>query len=325
MDYITCKNIAKTENIKSAKDWFSYCGKNKNVTYHPERVYKKDWLGWYSFLNKENVPNRKYILNEKYFNYDSRNKYYVLGLICADGYIDKKHNSIKITQHKKDKYILDNILKEFGSNYKTKVHYDNNLYFCVNSKKMCRDVLNIIKYKDNKSFDLEFPKIPKQYICDFVRGFFDGDGCITYQKNEKCYVSSIVSASKDFIYELLDVLRCEIKDFKGSIFIQEEKYYIINIGVNDTRRLGRYLYQELSDDILYLRRKKEKFDDVGEIRIATFNKEFMTYEESRKYIKSLGITKYKEWRKYKKNNKIENVPSNPDRYDEYTGWKDYIS
>ena len=106
MDYITCKNIAKTENIKSAKDWFSYCGKNKNVTYHPERVYKKDWLGWYSFLNKENVPNRKYILNEKYFNYDSRNKYYVLGLICADGYIDKKHNSIKITQHKKDKYTF---------------------------------------------------------------------------------------------------------------------------------------------------------------------------------------------------------------------------
>jgi len=26
---------------------------------------------------------------------------------------------------------------------------------------------------------VEFPDVPKEYLPDFIRGYFDGDGCIT--------------------------------------------------------------------------------------------------------------------------------------------------
>jgi hypothetical protein len=64
---------------------------------------------------------------------------------------------------------------------------------------------------------------------------------------------------------------------------------------------------------------------AGNFKIASFNKEFLSFEDSRIFIKSNNIRTYRNWKKFKKINKIDNIPSNMDYYECYTGWKDFIS
>jgi hypothetical protein len=117
---------------------------------------------------------------------DSEEKAYWLGFIFADGYISLKHNVFEISLSAKDKEHLE----KFNSfmNYK-----GNNLKF-----RLCKKLfpvyrwnirnlhlvktLNSLGCKPNKSLILEFPKksfIKKSLIRHFIRGYFDGDGCIS--------------------------------------------------------------------------------------------------------------------------------------------------
>lgn len=321
MDYKRCKEIAIANDIKSANQWFQFTKGNKDIPTHPERKFKKEWVSWFNFLEKEK-DQRKYKVNDNFFKKIDRNSSYILGLWAADGHI--RRNQFSLTQNKKDIYIMERILEKMESNNPLNKHYTNNIYFNIYSNDIIYDIKKIFGDFNNKTFDLKFPKIENKYLPDFIRGFFDGDGCITYQKNEKCYVSSIISASSLFINDLFKVLNNNINDFNGKLK-KMNGYYIITMGVNDTRRFGKYIYKDLNKDYLYLKRKKEKFDISGNIKIASFNKQFISYNDAKSFIKELGIKTYRGWKKYKKENKIENIPSNMEYYEQYKGWKDFIN
>lgn len=319
MNYKECKELVITNDIKSANQWFKFT-KGKDIPTHPERKFKSEWVSWFDFLGK-NKEQRKYKVNDDFFKKIDRQSSYILGLWAADGHV--RRNQFSLTQNKKDIYIMEKILKLMESNNPLNNHYSNNIYFNIYSNEIVSDLKKIFGNFNNKTFDLNFPKIEDKYLSDFIRGFFDGDGCITYQKNEKCYTSSIISVSEKFINKLFKILKSEIKDFNGKLKLNNG-YYLIVMGVNDTRRFGKYIYKDLNNNTLYLKRKKEKFEKSGDIKIATFNKKFLTYNESKIYIKNLGIKTYRSWRIYKKNNEVD-IPSNMDYYDEYTNWKDFIS
>jgi hypothetical protein len=327
MNFIEARNLVRNLKIKSVKDWKNYHRCNLlskiGISIHPNRQYRNiGWVDWYDWLGKSK-DSRKYSVNDHFFKNESRNMYYIMGILYADGYLNDRNNNILLTQHVDDKYLLNNILMEMNSNSKIKKHYGNNVYFSITSKEIIED-LKKFGLHQSKSFTIKFPKINSEYVSDFIRGFFDGDGCITFQKNENCYVSSFASGSYKFINQLLEILRGKIDEFKGSIS-KIENSYVLNIGVNDTRRLGKYIYTNI-EGVLYLKRKYEKFVLSGDIKVANFNKQFLSYQEAKKFIKSKGINGYREWRNYKKTNNIENIPSNPDKiYKEYKNWKNFIS
>lgn len=321
LDFIKAREFVRKLGLKSANEWKKYHLSNrpKDIPFNPNRSYK-DWISWYDWLGKS-TDNRKYVVNDDFFKVESRNSYYILGLWYADGFLNEKNNNISLTQHADDKYILDRILKEMSSNYPIRKHYNSNFYFSITSKEIVKDIKKLGGHQ-GKSMTIDFPKIPKEYRPDFIRGFFDGDGCITYQKNEKCYVSSFVSGSKVFIDKLIDFLRSDIDGFRGNIS-KSKNVYILSIGVNDTRRLGKYIYSNVNDSLIFLKRKHDKFINSGDIKIASFNKKFMSYSDAKEYIKNRGILKYRDWREYKKNN-IVDIPSNMEFYSDYTGWKKFI-
>jgi hypothetical protein len=321
MEFNICREFARSLNLKSAKEWFKYVSENnKDIPYHPERKFKnKGWVNWYDWLGK-GLDKRIYKINDNYFKKNSRNMYYILGFWFADGYT--RNNEFSITQHRKDRYILERMLLEMESDYPINFHYSNNLYIKITSKKIVDDIKKFGGHS-KKSHTIQFPNIDDEFLSDFIRGFFDGDGCITYQKNEKCYTSSIISASDKFINTLIIKLRNNIKGFKGTI--TKSNYFLLNIGVNDTRRLRDYIYNNLDDNTLFLKRKYDKFILAGNLKIASFNKEFLSFNESRIFIKNNDIKTYRNWKKFKKINKIDNIPSNMDYYECYTGWKDFIS
>ena len=62
----------------------------------------------------------------------------------------------------------------------------------------------------NKTLKVKFPIIPDNYLADFIRGCWDGDGSINISLRKNGYIeqkAQLYSASKDFIYSIKNILQ----------------------------------------------------------------------------------------------------------------------
>lgn len=213
------RSFARSLKLSGASEWRKF-KKPKDIHTHPDRHYKNSkWINWMDWLGTSNKQcgSRKYKVNDDYFKKFSHNMAYILDFWYADGYMNEKTGLFSITQHKKDQYILENILSEMKSDSIISHHCENNTSFQLVSHEIIKD-LKKLGGKQAKSYDIKFPKnIPKKYMPDFIRGLWDGDGCICFQKNEKCYVSSFLSASKSLSEGVLNMLQRRIDGFRGTI------------------------------------------------------------------------------------------------------------
>lgn len=177
---------------------------------------------------------------------------YILGLWFADGCI-YGGKMFDITLHKKDKYILKRIAEE--------LQYEGKLYDYVDRQAARINFSCVVIYndiialggKERKSNDIEFPNIPKEFLPDFIRGYFDGDGCIMNLKNNRIN-SAFTSGSKKFLYSLLKILKEEAEVIGGSYDVSSCS---IKFGKKDTLRIGEYMYKDNPE--LFLLRKRKKF------------------------------------------------------------------
>lgn len=79
--------------------------------------------------------------------------------------------------------------KSIESNHKISIHGDNNQFvrMTVSCKQMCIDLVNK-GCVPHKSLILEFPStgvIPEHLIYHFIRGYFDGDGCLSHSVGKR--------------------------------------------------------------------------------------------------------------------------------------------
>lgn len=202
---------------------------------------------------QQSLNARKYHINQDYFKTWSRNMAYIFGLWCADGciYGDKMFD---ITLHAKDKYILKRIAEE--------LEYEGNLYDGVDRQSSRINFSCVVIYKDiialggteTKSKTLKFPSVPKEFLPDFIRGYFDGDGCVMRLKNNRLN-SAFTSGSKDFLDALFQILKEEAGVNGGSY---DPSCMSLKFGKRDTLKIGSYMYQ--NDPELFLMRKRNKFD-----------------------------------------------------------------
>ena len=177
---------------------------------------------------------------------------YILGLWYADGCI-YGGKLFDITLHSKDKYILKKVAEE--------LKYEGNLQDCVD-RQACRINFScVVIYNDivalggteRKSNSITFPNIPEEYLSDFIRGYFDGDGCIMRLKGNRIN-SAITSGSKIFLDEMLKILR-DKAGIEGGSYDPTSKS--LRFGKRDSLRLGEYMYKDNPE--LFLLRKKQKF------------------------------------------------------------------
>ena len=132
--------------------------------------------------------HRKYQSNETFFNHENANMAYVLGFIASDGSISKNNNRIKIGLSIKDISQLELIKKIMDIDYPIKIYTNKDnfeiaelVWTCEQHKK------DLAKYGvvPKKTYSFKFPlNLSKKYWPDFIRGYFDGDGCITGIKPE---------------------------------------------------------------------------------------------------------------------------------------------
>ncbi|PFB60320.1 LAGLIDADG family homing endonuclease [Bacillus cereus] len=207
-------------------------------------------------LSDSNVPRRaigswkrKYDITENFFKTWSNNMAYILGFIAADGVIQKENQCVSISQ--KESYILEDIKQELNTNQPLYRNKKTGVYMLnINSKTIKDDLMNIHGITPCKSFNIEFPCVPEEYLHHFVRGYFDGDGHVNPHK----YFVSFVGGSYNFMNSFKDIL--EDNKFKLSFVDKEKQYRIYLSGKNNVNKFSQWIYK---DKGLHLKRKYNIF------------------------------------------------------------------
>jgi len=195
---------------------------------------------------------------------------YVLGFFTADGnMLRNKRGAHFIEFQITDKDLLYKIRELLESNHKITELKENGKWkmsyrLQIGSKEIFNDLIGL-GMTPNKSKTIKLPMILKEYLSDFVRGYFDGDGCVSYgiynrkDRKSKNYLfgSRFTSGSKIFLESLL-------KRFRDSEIIQRGFIYEKNRGfdlvfsTNDTKKLFKFMYSDVKNK-LFLERKYDKF------------------------------------------------------------------
>jgi hypothetical protein len=165
LSFEKAREYVRNMNIKDQKEWRLVCKNMPSfIPRHPHTVYKGEWLGFGDWSGSNNVRGgqRQYVVNESFFETWTSNMAYILGFWFADGCIcyGKGGYRFKLTQHKKDKYLIEDIAKIMGaSDYPIQ---DTHKLYCelsINSKKIYYDIIKL-GGKQKKSMDVGFPVVP---------------------------------------------------------------------------------------------------------------------------------------------------------------------
>ena len=203
-------------------------------------------------------------VNSKYFEkIDSVEKAYFLGLLFADGNL--YNNTITLSLKRCDRDILEK--------FKSSIEGEMSIYDYKNesilkfSDKVFKEFLLNQGISPNKSLTIKYPKIKKCFDRHFIRGYFDGDGCVSIHTDKRNGSRrgqvNICSGSKSFIEDLVDKLVAYTNIRKNKIRCPNGVYNVIDWGgLSDVEKIYEFLYK---DTDLYLDRKKKTFDIVMDI------------------------------------------------------------
>jgi len=224
----------------------------------------------YTLLKANNVEIEripKYCSDKNYFKViDTEDKAYLLGFIMADGCIYK--NTLIINISKKDReineffkfYLKSNApIKDFLPN-KREGKTDNEISRLeINSKKLISDLKNL-GVGERKTFKTIFPEIPQELYNHFIRGYFDGDGCVSIDKTNTSSFS--LAGTHDLLKIIQEILENNCKLSKVKLHTKGKIGFLQYGGNIQVPRIGEWLYKEAT---IFLKRKKDKFNDIKRI------------------------------------------------------------
>ena len=105
----------------------------------------------------------------------------------------------------------------------------------------------------NKTFTIEFPSLDREFIRHFIRGYFDGDGCIS--KHNNSYNIVIFTASEKFKNSLINIIE-QMTEIKLGVSERDNGYAIYFNKKEFINIFYKFLY---NDSEMFLDRKKNKF------------------------------------------------------------------
>lgn len=225
------------------------------------------------------TKNSKRLIRHNFFNnINTEIQAYLLGFYAADGNVNLKRKTLRIHISKKDIEII-NLYQEYicpeANIYianPCKINGRNNIeYICkesisidINSSIIVNTLINL-GYGCRKTF-LEFglPKLDKDLIIHFIRGYFDGDGCITGWISKELGKQDRFRCSFDICSNTENILK-EIKEFlyKNEIIVninyikRDNMYRLKTSSKKELKKIFNLLYKNSN---FYLNRKYLKFN-----------------------------------------------------------------
>ena len=203
---------------------------------------------------------------------DTEEKAYFLGFIMADGCVinnkEKYRYLLTIKIHPKDKEILEKFIEVIKG--EMVVTMDKKREICqihISGKKIVSD-LERLGCVENKTKTLVYPNLPKELERHFLRGYFDGDGCVRVKEDKRDNTKRgdvrIIGASYGFITKynnaILDIFGVTTNKPYGP---KTNEYYFIGwASMTDVEKIYKGFYDKTE---LFLTRKKTIFNEVVEI------------------------------------------------------------
>lgn len=215
-------------------------------------------------LKKQQETARKHqIINENYFNdINTEEKAYILGLLYADGYINT--NGFGITLMEIDKELLEKIStiiygKIVLGYRKTRNNAKPQYRFEVVSEIMKNDLIKHGCVKA-KTFKIRLPQLNNDVIYQhFIRGYFDGDGCLCIPTNKPSNITFTITSNINFCNELADYIR-NIVDVNMKSCVRYKDVGIIRLsGSKQVKKFMDWLY---ANSTIHMKRKFKKYNEI---------------------------------------------------------------
>jgi len=212
-------------------------------------------------------------LVQDFFNRWSPQMAYTLGYFCADGsmFINPRGSRYKESIIKIKRMIgADNKITQ---RERKNVNWKTLFSLQMGSKEVYENLLKR-GLAANKAKRLALPSIPKKYFCHFVRGYFDGDGCISYgyykredrKKEDFLLMLRFASGSKGFLESLSEGLSLTAGLAGGAVLKNKGGFHLV-YSKKDTMKLFNFMYNRVPAQE-YLERKYNKFESALKINGA---------------------------------------------------------
>lgn len=231
---------------------------------------------------KMGLKKYEYICDYNFFeNINTEQKAYWLGFISADGWISTHKESnegiVGIELQASDIGHLKKFNKDIKGNYKIDIiekkcnlstNQDHIFKLCrirIYSKKMVDDLI-ALGLNSDKSHSLSLPQIPMELMKHYLRGYFDGDGCVRARTRKlanndikKYPVCDITSKCINFLETLRTYL---YNSNKICSYIYPDKDDIGRLYIHKNEHTLNFLNLIYGDATVYLTRKYKIYQNI---------------------------------------------------------------
>lgn len=172
--------------------------------------------------------------------------YYIVGFIWSDGNLSASYDKITISNN--DNEIINKI-KPLFCDVRRKIYFCGKNASIINTNKINISKLMNLGLVPNKSYIINYPPISENGNSHFIRGIFDGDGCVyvsSVHKGKKYLNVSITSGSYLLLQGIQEVLKNQ--DIASNIYkdsrINCNTYYLKIIKQESVRKFYYFIYKD---------------------------------------------------------------------------------
>lgn len=212
----------------------------------------------------ENMKRAKKI-NHNFFNELNLKNSYYLGFLAADGTVRSNRNEIKIGLSSIDLQFLEQFQDDLESERSIHNYQTNNGFnvseLIFSSAKIKEDIGKYGIVPNKTYIGLNLNLIPQQYKLSYIKGFYDGDGSVVYNKNTNQVKLTFCSYTKTILEQ--------INDYFGKIgYIYEKKSskniaYELDFSTMPSLNILKRFYEI---DTPCLKRKYQKYLNILKLR-----------------------------------------------------------
>ena len=216
-----------------------------------------------------NYQNRLRCDEAIFDNIDNEESSYWLGFLYADGNISSTGNRLEVHLSIKDLSHLEKFRQflKLSTEIRTGINSQGNgfCHLSVRNKHLW-NTLNNLGCSPRKSLTLKFPKLEifkgdlqrkKELIKCFIRGYVDGDGCLTTYKKQNSIVTELnIVGTEEFLTSINKLFKNKGYIRNKSCKNWENKAFSLSFSPVISRKIARLLYENAN---IYLERKYNKY------------------------------------------------------------------
>lgn len=197
---------------------------------------------------------------------DNEEAAYWLGFLYADGNISSTGNRLEVRLSINDLSHLEKFRKflKLSTEIRTGICNGNGFCHLAIRNKHLWETLDRLGCHPRKSLILTFPKLNifegnvKELVLHFIRGYVDGDGCLSIYKRNTGVIATELSlvGTESFLKEVNLLFKNKGYISNKSCNNWENKAFQLKFSFVPSRKIARYLYENAN---IYLERKYKKY------------------------------------------------------------------